>query len=143
YVARADCYVLMDQYDEGMSDYGKAVALRPDEVYWYMRRGDVAHQFCEFVQAIDDYNEALRLDPTDRIGYLRRGMARKELEQDDAAVEDFLESFRIACQQNDRATATACLEQLRELEPDDICCDLMQADLAFQFGDFEQAIDFY
>jgi len=31
----------------------------------------------------------------------------------------------------------------RELEPEDTSCDLMQADLAFQFGDFEQAIDYY
>jgi tetratricopeptide (TPR) repeat protein len=40
-------------------------------------------------------------------------------------------------------TATEALQQFKELNPEDNSCYIMEGDLAYQFSDFEQAIDWY
>ena len=82
-------------YHEAISDYDKAIRLKPDYAKAYIGRGNAKAKLKEYFAAIADYDTAIRLDPDDAYAYLFRGSAKSHLEQYAAAIADYTQVIRL------------------------------------------------
>ncbi len=65
YRLRGDCYTKLEQYDNALDDYSKALELLPSASYSYKRRGFIYYKINEYEEAIADLNKAVELNPDD------------------------------------------------------------------------------
>ncbi|MFQ6006492.1 MAG: tetratricopeptide repeat protein, partial [Woeseia sp.] len=63
YYNRGVSYAHMGQYDQAISDYTMALAIRPRFAEAYGNRGIAYEYKGQYDQAISDYNKALEINP--------------------------------------------------------------------------------
>ena len=86
YLFRAYSYHQIGSHWPAISDYDKALELRPSAVA-YKNRGDVYQDMVRYEQAIDDYTEATKLDSEYAEAYNSRAVVEKNLGKDDGWSE--------------------------------------------------------
>ena len=82
-------------YHEAISDYDKAIRLKPDYANAYYWRGHAKADLKQYTAAIADYTQAIRLDPDDANTYISRGHAKADLKQYTAAIADYDMAIRL------------------------------------------------
>ena len=82
-------------YQNAISDYSKAIRLKPDFVEAYHNRGNTKAKLGQHFEAIADYNIAIRLDPDYADTYYLRGRAKGALGQYSNAIADFDTAIRL------------------------------------------------
>ncbi|MDR0305594.1 MAG: tetratricopeptide repeat protein [Chitinispirillales bacterium] len=92
---RGKNYSDQKDYDKAISEFTKAIQLRPNESSYRKYRGDAYHQKNDYDKAIADYAEAIRLDPKDCNSYDGRGRAYFKKKDYDEAIADFTEAIRL------------------------------------------------
>ena len=105
----------LGQYFAAISDYNKAIQLKPDHAMAYYNRGLAKYHLGQYLAAISDYDKAIQLEPNDAIAYSNRGAAKADLGQHFAAIKDFDKAIQlepnVANAYNNRGAAKAKLEQ--------------------------------
>lgn len=97
------------RFAAALSDYDKAIRLRPAYANAYNNRGNMKLRLDDVDGAIADYTEAIRLNPGFFEALCNRGMARQKLGCDDEARSDYQASL---ARNKDYADARRCLQAL-------------------------------
>jgi tetratricopeptide (TPR) repeat protein len=84
------------EYWAAIDDYGKALAITPNDATIYVNRGNVFTHLKQFETAIDDYNKALELNPEQPYAYLNRAAARYKSGEFGAAADDCTAFLKLA-----------------------------------------------
>ena len=82
-------------YHEAISDYDKAIRLKPDYAIAYNNRAFAKLGLKEYFAAIADYDTAIRLKPDFAEAYHSRGAVKYDLKQYDAAIADYDKAIRL------------------------------------------------
>ena len=98
-----------------ISDYTKAIQLKPDFADAYYNRGVAKGNLGQYSDAITDYDKMIQLNPDDALAYNNRGLAKHKLMQPAAAIIDYIQAIRLkpdlAIAYNNRGVAKAALGQ--------------------------------
>jgi len=87
---RADVgFKLYKDTDAAMSDYTKAIALKPTAIYAYEARGMLKYWKKDYYGAIGDFTKAINLKPDYENTYNERGFSKFKLKQYQDAIQDF------------------------------------------------------
>ena len=76
-------------YVGAITDYDKAIQLKPDYAVAYNNRGLAKHELREHTAALEDYDKAIQLKPGLSVAYNNRGLAKQALGELDASVADY------------------------------------------------------
>jgi len=76
-------------FDEAISEYNKAIELKPNVAEAYQGRGEAWFRKGNASQAIADYSTAISIDPDFALAYFSRGYARKMQGNTKGALADF------------------------------------------------------
>ena len=76
-------------YQNAISDYSKAIRLKPDFVEAYHNRGNTKALLGQHFEAIADYDIAIKLNPDDAMSYYLRGRAKGAFRAYFEAITDF------------------------------------------------------
>jgi tetratricopeptide (TPR) repeat protein len=93
-----DCATKQD-YDCAISNYGKAIELKPDYVEAYKHRAVNYYTNGDFEQAILDYNRAVELNPNDAAAFYGRGSAFLNSGDYERAIQDYTRAAELAPQE--------------------------------------------
>ena len=109
---------LLDNSEESISAYDRAISLKSDFVEAYNNRGIAKADLERYEEAIADFDEAIRLKPDYVEAYYNRGIAKVKLERYEEAIADFDEAIRLkpgyAEAYNNRGIAKVDLERYEE-----------------------------
>lgn len=83
------------KYTEALTQYDKAIELKPDYEAAYNNRGLVWEKMGELDKAIEQYNKALELKPNYATAYNNRGAVWDLKKAWDKAIEDYNEAIKI------------------------------------------------
>ncbi len=86
---RADASLGKGEYALALSDYDKAVTLKPDNAVAFLNRGRTHYSLKDFPKASADFNKAIELDPKDAKAYYSRGLLHESLGELDKALADY------------------------------------------------------
>ena len=115
YFVRGNTKAVLGQYLAAVSDYDKAIQLKPDHAMAYYNRGLAKYHLGQYLAAISDYDKTVQLKPNDAIAYSNRGAAKADLGQHFAAIKDFDKAIQLkpdaANAYNNRGAAKAKLGQ--------------------------------
>ena len=89
YNNRGVTYVVKGDHDQAIQDYGKAIALNPDNAEPYCNRGIAYRKKGDHDQAIQDFDKAIALKPDDAEAYNNRGVTYGEKGDHDQAIQDY------------------------------------------------------
>ena len=76
-------------YQNAISDYSKAIRLKPDFVEAYHNRGNTKASLGQHFEAIADFDIAIKLEPDDPMSYYNRGAAKASLGEYVEAIADY------------------------------------------------------
>lgn len=76
------------EYDAGLADINRVLALRPDDPALYVLRGQMTLLLYEWDRALADFEQALALDATYAPAYWQRGLLYYTLAQREPALAD-------------------------------------------------------
>jgi tetratricopeptide (TPR) repeat protein len=96
YFNRGHAYSLMGLFDQGIDDYTRALALRPDYAAAYYNRGNNYRKKEFYDQAVADYTRAIAIVPDDAHSYGNRGFAYEKMGSRDQAIEDYRTSLKLS-----------------------------------------------
>jgi tetratricopeptide (TPR) repeat protein len=88
-------YHKLNQYEEAIEDYNKAIELNPKNAEAYNNRGNAHSELNKHEEAIEDFNKAIELDPKYAEAYNNRGNAYYELNKHEEAIEDFNKAIEL------------------------------------------------
>ena len=112
----------LQQYDEAIKDYDKAISLDPNYAHAYFGRGVAKHKLQQYDEAIKDYDKAISLDPNDAHAYFGRGVAKDKLQQYTEAIKDYDKAISLdpnyARVYNNRGLAKENMGQLQAAKAD-------------------------
>ena len=94
-IAEGDQALLDDQTFLAVEAYSGALALTPDSMVVYLKRGETYRRHGDLPAALRDFSMAARLDPTATRPHERLGDVAHDLERYDAAVEHYTEYVRL------------------------------------------------
>jgi|GEM_PF-864430 len=83
------------EYDQAISDFTKAIELKPDYALAYCNRGNSRDEKGEYDQAIADYTKAIELNPDYAGAYNNRGISWKNKGEYDKAIADYTEAIAL------------------------------------------------
>jgi len=83
------------QYDQAVSDYNRAIALKPDLAMAYEARGNSYYKLRQYDWAITDYTRAIALRPDNAEGYGNRGNAYLAQFKPDKAIADYAKALKL------------------------------------------------
>ena len=86
---------LLENPEDSISAYNRAIRLQPDATESYNNRGTAKGKLGQGEDAIADYNEAIRLKPDFVEAYYNRGSTEAELGQIADAIADYDEAIRL------------------------------------------------
>ena len=86
---------LLENPENSILAYNRAISLKPNSVEAYNNRGNVKYLLGRNEDAIADFDEAIRLKPDDVVAYTNRGVAKDKLGQQGDAIADFDEAIRL------------------------------------------------
>jgi tetratricopeptide (TPR) repeat protein len=125
YFDRGDAYYQKGDLTAALSDFNKAIELKPDYQHAYRERGDLYYDMGKKDQALADYNEAIRLNPEDPVVLTSRGWLYQLQGKPDLAMQDYNAAVEAepenARARNNRCWAYLGLGKLEEAAAD---CDL-------------------
>lgn len=76
-------------YEGAILDYGKAIALNPEDADTYSNRGLAYYKLKEYLKAIEDYDKSIMLDSKNADFYVKRGIVYDDLQKYSRAIEDY------------------------------------------------------
>ena len=82
-------------FDLAITDYSKAIELRPGLTDAYYRRGIVYGKKGDYDKAIADYNKAIEIDPAKAEFYNHRGTAQANKADFDQAINDYTRAIQL------------------------------------------------
>jgi tetratricopeptide (TPR) repeat protein len=92
---RGHSYEASGQFDQAVSDYNRAIALKPDLAIAYEARGNSYYKLRQFDWAITDYTRAIALRPNNAESYGNRGNAYLALLRPDKAIADYAKALKL------------------------------------------------
>jgi len=95
YYNRGVVFYRMRQFDKAITDFDKAISLRPSYYKAYNNRGLVLAQMGHYDLAIENYNIVIDLRPLDDTAYYNRGLALNRIGEVDRAKADFDRSIQL------------------------------------------------
>jgi tetratricopeptide (TPR) repeat protein len=96
YYNRGCAHLAADRMQEAISDFSKAIILKPDWTLAYNNRGATYARMGEYDEAIKDFTKAIESDPSNRLAYRNRALAYKKLGQPLKAETDFSGFLKLA-----------------------------------------------
>lgn len=83
YVARGDCYLELEMFNEALADFNSAIVYNPEYERAYYRRGVLYKQLDRLEDAEKDFKKVLELNPKDdfamrQIGFIRIQLGKKD-----------------------------------------------------------------
>jgi tetratricopeptide (TPR) repeat protein len=96
YSNRGAAYLMLDEIDRAISDFDRAIQLRPGQAVYYYNRGIAFSKKHEGQKAIDDYSEAIRLHPELAPAYAQRAREFDLAGERDKAIADYRTALRLA-----------------------------------------------
>ena len=156
YFYRGACHCLLARKKQGLKDYDRTLAIKPDFADGYYYRGFLRKNLGDLVGAVEDFTRLIKLDP-DRIdAYFNRGIAYSGIAQYDRAIKDFTKLINFAPTANKHYNRGVTYYQIAEyrqaivdlaiaveLEPQFISAHLTLGNAYFTLGDREQATYHY
>lgn len=95
YALRGRIFLNRNNPGRAMEDLTTAIQLKPNEAYFFYRRGLGLSMQGNYHSAVDDFSQAIQLTPGgERDYYYGRGQAHYELDEYMLAVQDFTDAFR-------------------------------------------------
>ncbi len=79
----------LENYENALIDFDRAIELRPDHPEAYLLRGQVHDFLDEHEEAVADYTKAIELKPGFAKAYAHRGFALEALGKSRHAIEDW------------------------------------------------------
>ena len=76
-------------YSGAISDYTKAIEIKPNYAPAYNNRGAAKYKLNDFYGAVSDYNKALKIDPKDPRAFTNRGSAKRLIGDKKGACSDW------------------------------------------------------
>jgi len=124
-IAVGDASLARDQTSVAIEAFSGAVALKPDSMLGYLKRGDTYRRTGEFAAALRDLRRAAAIDPTaprprELLGDVNMAMGRFERAADDyagfIAIDDRSPRvlYKLALARYRNGQAAAAIEQLRQ-----------------------------
>ena len=107
---------LLENVEESISVYDRAISLKSDFVEAYNNRGNAKQKQGQYEDALADYDEAIRLRPDYAKAYHNRGAAKDALDRIDEARQDFKNARDLAQDVGDDSLADAAEQRLRALD---------------------------
>jgi tetratricopeptide (TPR) repeat protein len=89
YSGRGWAYLRLKEYEQAISDFNSALALKPDYARAYGRRGLALSFLKDYQRAFSDFDRAIELNPEDTWSYERRGRTYRTFGDYRRAIEDF------------------------------------------------------
>ncbi len=95
YFVRGNAKADLGQYLAAISDFDKAIQLKPDAVNAYINRGLAKAALGQHIGAISDYDKAIQLKPDHAEAYNNQGNAKAALGQYFAAISDYDKAIQL------------------------------------------------
>jgi tetratricopeptide (TPR) repeat protein len=95
YTDRGATKAQLDEHEDAIQDFNKAIELDPTNASAYLQRGKAYNELGRHETAIKDLDNAIRLDPYDPDSYAARAFAYSDLEQSHLAVRDLEQALRM------------------------------------------------
>ncbi|MDR2906281.1 MAG: tetratricopeptide repeat protein [Helicobacteraceae bacterium] len=96
YNYRGYMYYELQNYDQAIADYTKAIELDPDgRALYYNNRGFAYNELKNYKQAIADFTKAIALNPENAPAYYSRGNAYNKLKNYKQAIADFTKAIEL------------------------------------------------
>lgn len=92
---RGHSYEAAGDYQRAVSDYNRAIALKPDMAMAYEARGNSYYKLRQYDWAITDYSRAIALIPGNAEPYGNRGNAYLALARPDKAIADYTRALKL------------------------------------------------
>ena len=89
YSDRGWAYLHLKEYEQAMSDFHRALDLKPDYAWVYGSRGLVYRTLRDYERAIADFDRAIELNPDYAWAFGSRGLTFRFLNDDERAIADF------------------------------------------------------
>jgi tetratricopeptide (TPR) repeat protein len=83
------------RYQQSISSFEHAIALRPDYTDAYLMRGRANAAMNKPLVAIPDFNKCIEMRPTDPVAFLDRGSAHLALHSYEEALADFTSAIQL------------------------------------------------
>lgn len=85
----------MEKYDQAISDFTRAINLKPESFETYQERGEIYRRMEQYDLALNDYTKAIQLGSKNFDVYQNRGKLHLYLKQDEEAIADFSQAIQI------------------------------------------------
>jgi tetratricopeptide (TPR) repeat protein len=95
YMNRGITYASLEQWNNAISDYSKALELDSSLGKLYSYRGDAYAKIGQWDKVISDHSKAIELDPDYNKSYINRGFAYGKIGQPDKAINDYIKAIKI------------------------------------------------
>ena len=95
YLARAQVYFWIDDFDKAIKDYTSVIEIDPDYASAYVGRGQAYSNKGCYARAIDDFSRAIEIDPDYASAYVQRGCVYLKKDCDARAKEDFSRAIEL------------------------------------------------
>jgi lipoprotein NlpI len=82
-------------YDGAITDYNKAIELKPNDADAFNTRGNAKEAKSDYDGAITDYNKAIELKPDFEEAFYNRGNAKQNKGDHDGAITDFNKAIEL------------------------------------------------
>jgi tetratricopeptide (TPR) repeat protein len=92
---RGNINYLMDNYQEALEDFDKAININSHYGWVFARRGDTYRLLKNYENALSDLGKALEIKPKDDWAFASRGLLYEELEQYDSALSDYSQAIKL------------------------------------------------
>jgi len=124
YYNRGVAYAKLNQYEQAIKDYDKAIELNPNYAEAYNNRGNAYAKLNEHERAIEDFNKAVELNPNLAEAYGNRGIVYSEIQRYEESARDLKKAgilFLHSRREEDAVKAFSICFKLRDkIENDDI-----------------------
>ena len=87
--------VALKKWDKALQDLTTAIALKPQEAYYYENRGHIYFDSKQYEIAIADYSKAIELELDEASYYIIRGSAYYYLQQYNVAIADYNKAIEL------------------------------------------------
>jgi tetratricopeptide (TPR) repeat protein len=95
YSNRGTAHLNMEEYDQAIQNYDKAIELNPNLAIAYNNRGNAYEDKGEYDRAIQDYDKAIELNPNLAIVYNCRGNVYVDKGKYDQAIQDYNKAIEL------------------------------------------------
>ena len=88
YCDRGAAYLMLQNFDNALLDFNRAIDLKPDYADAWSNRGLVHYTEKKYEAALADYSQAIKILDTDGVYFLNRGQAYRQLGNYEQALAD-------------------------------------------------------